>query len=129
MTTKSSLDLHSYWMPFTANRQFKSAPRILVSAKGMYFQSDEAREILDGTAGLWCVNAGHSHPRIVEAVQQQVATLDYSPAFQMGHPQVFQLANEVAELFPGDLNYAFFTNSGSESVDTALKIALAYHNV
>jgi beta-alanine--pyruvate transaminase len=129
MTTKSSLDLHSYWMPFTANRQFKSAPRLLVAAKGMYFQSDDGREILDGTAGLWCVNAGHGHPRIVEAVQRQVATLDYSPAFQMGHPQIFQLANEVTNLFPGDLNYAFFTNSGSESVDTALKIALAYHHV
>jgi beta-alanine--pyruvate transaminase len=128
MTTKSSLDLRSYWMPFTANRQYKSAPRVFVSAKGMYYRSDDGREILDGAAGLWCVNAGHSHPRIVEAVQEQVQTLDYSPAFQMGHPKAFQLADEVARLFPGDLNYAFFTNSGSESVDTALKIALAYHH-
>jgi beta-alanine--pyruvate transaminase len=127
MTTK--LDLNSYWMPFTANRQFKSAPRIFVSAKGMYYRTDDDREILDGTAGLWCVNAGHSHPRIVEAVQEQVKTLDYSPAFQMGHPQAFQLASELADMFPGDLNYAFFTNSGSESVETALKIALAYHQV
>jgi beta-alanine--pyruvate transaminase len=109
-------DLKSYWMPFTANRQFKSAPRLLVSAKGMYYTSADGRSILDGTAGLWCVNAGHGDQRIVEAVQKQVAELDYSPAFQMGHPKAFELANRVAKLMRADLDYVFFTNSGSESV-------------
>jgi beta-alanine--pyruvate transaminase len=122
-------DLKSYWMPFTANRQFKSAPRLLVSAKGMYYTSADGRSILDGTAGLWCVNAGHGDQRIVEAVQKQVAELDYSPAFQMGHPKAFELANRVAKLMRADLDYVFFTNSGSESVETALKIALAYHRL
>src|SRR4029077_11424393 len=122
-------DLKSYWMPFTANRQFKSAPRLLVSAKGMYYTSAGGRPILVGTAGLWCVNAGHGDPRIVEAVQKQVAELDYSPAFEMGHPKAFELANRVAKLMPADLDHVFFTNSGSESVETALKIALAYHRL
>jgi beta-alanine--pyruvate transaminase len=127
MTPLSSVELDSLWMPFTANRQYKAAPRLLVSAAGMYFTEADGRTILDGIAGLWCVNAGHCHPKIVQAVQSQVAALDYAPPFQMGHPGAFQLAHRLAQLAPGDLNQVFFTNSGSESVDTALKIALAYH--
>jgi len=122
---KNSMD--AYWMPFTANRQFKASPRLFVSAKGMYFKTDDGRDVLDGIAGLWCCNAGHAQPRIIEAVQRQVAELDYSPAFQMGHPRQFELASRLADLMPGRLNHVFFTNSGSESVDTALKIALGYH--
>jgi beta-alanine--pyruvate transaminase len=116
-------------MPFTANRQFKGAPRLIVSAEGMYYTSDDGRRILDGTAGLWCCNAGHAHPKIVAAVREQVGRLDYAPAFQMGHPLSFEAAARVAGMLPGDLDRVFFTNSGSESVDTALKIALAYHRV
>jgi beta-alanine--pyruvate transaminase len=122
-------DLDSYWMPFTANRHFKTAPRILSSAKGMYFKTDDGRDILDGTAGLWCVHAGHTHPKIVNAIQQQAAQLDYGPAFQMGHPKAFELSSRAVQLAPGNLNHIFFTNSGSEAVDTALKIALAYHRL
>jgi beta-alanine--pyruvate transaminase len=129
MQNTAASDLESYWMPFTANRQFKKAPRLLIAAKGMYYTSADGRQILDGTAGMWCVNAGHGNRRIVEAVQNQVAELDYSPAFQMGHPKAFELANRVAQLMPGDLDHVFFTNSGSESVETALKIAIAYHRV
>lgn len=120
-------DLASLWMPFTANRQFKADPRLLVSASGMYYVSDDGRRILDGTAGLWCCNAGHAHPAISEAIARQVKTLDFAPGFQMGHPAAFEAASQLALLLPGDLNRVFFTNSGSESVDTALKIALAYH--
>ncbi|WP_448188327.1 aminotransferase class III-fold pyridoxal phosphate-dependent enzyme [Azospirillum sp. sgz301742] len=120
-------DLAAYWMPFTANRQFKSAPRLLVSAEGMHYTSHDGRRILDGTAGLWCCNAGHARPKIVEAVQRQVREMDYAPPFQMGHPRQFSLATRLAALMPGDLDHVFYTNSGSESVDTALKIALAYH--
>ncbi len=122
-------DLEAFWMPFTANRQFKQKPRMLVRAEGMHYTSHDGRRILDGTAGLWCVNAGHARPKIVEAVQQQVRELDYAPAFQMGHPKVFALANQVAALAPEGLDHVFFTNSGSEAVDSALKIAIAYHNV
>ncbi|SDH47452.1 aspartate aminotransferase family protein [Roseospirillum parvum] len=121
------LNLAAHWMPFTANRQFKAAPRLLVSAKDMHYTSHDGRQVMDGTAGLWCVNAGHARPRIVEAVQKAVATLDYAPAFQFGHPGAFELASRLADMMPGDLDHVFFTNSGSESVDTALKIALAYH--
>ncbi len=117
----------AYWMPFTANRQFRERPRLLESAEGMHYRSDDGREILDATAGLWCCNAGHSRTRIVEAVQKQIAKLDYAPSFQMGHPLVFELAERLAEIAPAPLKRVFFTNSGSESVDTALKIALAYH--
>ncbi len=117
----------SFWMPFTANRQFRKAPRMLVSAKDMHYVADDGRSILDGVAGLWCCNAGHCRPRIVEAVQRQVATLDFAPTFQMGHPLAFEAAERLGALFPDDLNQVFFTNSGSEAVDTALKIALAYH--
>ncbi|NJN85810.1 MAG: aspartate aminotransferase family protein [Leptolyngbyaceae cyanobacterium SL_7_1] len=128
-TGASREDLEAFWMPFTANRQFKANPRLFVSAKDMYFTTEDGRQVLDGTAGLWCVNAGHCRPKIVEAIQQQVATLDYAPAFQMGHPGAFQLADRLAKLAPGDLNHVFFVNSGSEAVDTALKIAIAYHRV
>lgn len=117
----------AFWMPFTANRQFKQSPRLLASASGMHYRSVDGREILDGTAGLWCCNAGHGRSRIVEAIRQQAGTLDYAPNFQMGHPLPFVLAERLAEIAPGDLRHVFFTNSGSESVDTALKIALAWH--
>jgi beta-alanine--pyruvate transaminase len=122
-------DIESQWMPFTANRQFKAAPRMIVAAQGMYYTSHDGRRILDGTAGLWCCNAGHAHPKIVEAVREQVGRLDYAPGFQIGHPLAFEAAARVAGMLPGDLDRVFFTNSGSESVDTALKIALAYHRV
>src|SRR5216684_3681312 len=114
-------------MPFTANRQFKAQPRLLVGAKGLHYTTADGRRILDGTAGLWCCNAGHGHPKIVAAIQRQAAEMDYAPAFQMGHPKAFELAARVAALLSGDLDHVFFTNSGSEAVDTALKIALAYH--
>jgi len=120
-------DLDAYWMPFTANRQFKAAPRMLVAAKDMHYTTSDGRQILDGTAGLWCCNAGHGRPEIVEAIQKQAAEMDYAPPFQVGHPAAFELASRLTEIMPGDLNHVFFTNSGSESVDTALKIALAYH--
>jgi beta-alanine--pyruvate transaminase len=119
-------NLDSYWMPFTANRQFKAHPRLFVAAEGMHYITPDGRTVLDGTAGLWCCNAGHARPRIVQAVQNQVARLDYAPSFQMGHPLAFETAARVSALFPDDLNHVFFTNSGSESVDTALKIAIAY---
>ncbi len=119
----------AFWMPFTANRDFKQAPRLLQRAQGMHYFTPEGREVLDGTAGLWCVNAGHSRPRIVDAIQRQVATLDYAPPFQMGHPLAFELAERMVELSPPGLNRVFFTNSGSEAVDSALKIALAYHRL
>jgi len=125
----SAADLESYWMPFTANRQFKAAPRMLVKAEGMYYWTADGRKILDGFAGLWCCNAGHGRKPIVEAIQKQAATMDYAPAFQMGHPLAFELANRVVDLAPGKLDHVFFCNSGSEAVDSALKIALAWHRV
>lgn len=118
--------LEQFWMPFTANRQFKENPRMFVGAKDMHYTTADGRQVLDGTAGLWCCNAGHGRPRVVEAIQRQAAELDYAPAFQMGHPGAFELASRLAALAPADLNRIFFTNSGSESVDTALKIAIAY---
>jgi Adenosylmethionine-8-amino-7-oxononanoate aminotransferase len=120
-------NLDAFWMPFTANRQFKQAPRMLASAKGMYYTTTEGRKVLDATAGLWCVNAGHARPRIVEAIAAQAGELDYAPAFQMGHPKAFELASRLVGMMPSPLDHVFFTNSGSESVETALKIALAYH--
>ncbi|MGL4573874.1 MAG: aspartate aminotransferase family protein [Burkholderiaceae bacterium] len=120
-------ELQSYWMPFTANRQFKQSPRLLAKAQGMYYWDDQGRQILDGIAGLWCSNVGHNHPKVVEAIQKQAAVLDYAPPFQMANPLQFELANRVAEIAPGNLKKVFYTNSGSESVDTALKIAIAYH--
>lgn len=122
-------DLSAFWMPFTANRQFKQAPRMFVSAKDMHYTTSDGRKVLDGTAGLWCVNAGHCRPKITEAIQHQAAELDYAPAFQMGHPIVFELANRLVDLAPKGMDHVFFTNSGSESVDTALKMAIAYHRV
>ncbi|MSP82091.1 MAG: aspartate aminotransferase family protein [Alphaproteobacteria bacterium] len=122
-------NLESFWMPFTANRQFKANPRFLIDAKDMHYTSHDGRKILDGMAGLWCVNAGHGRREIIQAVQAQVAKLDFAPSFQMGHPGPFELAARLTALLPGDLDHAFFTNSGSEAVDTALKIALAYHRV
>jgi beta-alanine--pyruvate transaminase len=125
--TRQPEAMDAFWMPFSANRQFKANPRLLASAYGMFYRSVDGREILDGTAGLWCCNAGHARPRIVEAVRQQVATLDFAPTFQMGHPLPFALAERLAAIAPAHLNRVFFTNSGSEAVDTALKIAIAYH--
>ena len=121
--------LDAYWMPFTANRQFKKNPRLFVKAQGMHYWTDEGRQVLDAVAGLWCVNAGHNRPKIVQAIQQQAAEMDYAPPFQMAHPKAFELADKVAQLTPAGLNKVFFTNSGSESVETALKMALAYHRV
>ena len=122
-------DLSAFWMPFTSNRQFKTAPRMLVAARDMYYTSSDGRQVLDGTAGLWCVNAGHCRPKIVEAIAEQAAEMDYAPAFQMGHPKAFELANALVGIAPEGLNHVLFTNSGSESVETALKVALAYHRV
>ncbi|HCL61532.1 MAG TPA: aspartate aminotransferase family protein [Rhizobiales bacterium] len=122
-------DLEPYWMPFTANRAFKARPRLVARAKDMHYFTPEGRKLLDGAAGLWCTNAGHNRDPIVRAIQAQAAELDYAPAFQFSHPKAFELASRVAALAPGDLDHVFFCNSGSEAVDTALKIALAYHNV
>ncbi|KKB77903.1 omega amino acid--pyruvate aminotransferase [Devosia soli] len=116
-------------MPFTANRQFKKAPRMFVAAKDMHYTTSDGRQVLDGTAGLWCVNAGHARPKIVEAIANQAAELDYAPAFQMGHPKAFELANRIIDIAPKGLDHVLFTNSGSESVETALKVALAYQKV
>lgn len=115
-----------FWMPFTANRQFKASPRLLERAEGMYYTASDGRQVLDGTAGLWCCNAGHGRREISEAVSKQIARMDFAPTFQMGHPLPFELAETLAAISPEGLNRVFFTNSGSESADTALKIALAY---
>lgn len=113
-------------MPFTANRQFKKAPRMFVAASGMHYTTSDGRQVLDGTAGLWCCNAGHCRPRITQAIQAQAAEMDYAPAFQMGHPKAFELANRLVDIAPAGIDHAFFCNSGSEAVETALKIAIAY---
>lgn len=122
-------DLDAYWMPFTANRAFKQSPRMVVSAKDMHYFTSDGRAILDGTAGLWCANAGHSRAPIVAAIQAQAAELDFAPPFHFSHPKAFALASRIAAMTPGDLDRIFFTSSGSEAVDTALKIAIGYHNV
>src|SRR5437660_5509498 len=122
-------DLEAYWLPFTPSRAFKAAPRLIARAKDMHYYTPEGRAVLDGTAGLWCTNAGHNRDPIVEAIRAQAAELDYAPAFQFAHPKAFELASRVAALAPGELDHVFFCNSGSEAVDTARKIALAYHNV
>ena len=126
-TTPTALSLEAYWMPFTANRQFKQAPRMLARAEGMHFWTPEGRQILDGIAGLWCVNAGHARPKIVQAIQAQAAEMDFAPPFNMGHPKAFELAQRLVEIAPPGMNKVFYTNSGSESVETALKMAIAYH--
>jgi beta-alanine--pyruvate transaminase len=122
-------DLEAYWLPFTPNRAFKASPRLIARAKDMHYYTPDGRAVLDGTAGLWCTNAGHNREPIVAAIRAQAAELDYAPAFQFSHPKAFELASRVAALAPGDLDYVFFCNSGSEAADTALKIALAFHNV
>ncbi len=127
MPTAQALD--AFWMPFTANRQFKAKPRLLAKASGMHYWTPDGRQILDAVAGLWCVNAGHGRREIKEAVARQLETLDYAPPFQMGHPGAFELANRVTEIAPPGLDHVFFVNSGSEAVDTALKIAIGYHRV
>ena len=129
MPTTERADLEAFWMPFTANRQFKAQPRLLVRAEGMHYWTEDGRKVLDGVAGLWCVNAGHGRKEITEAVSKQLAAMEYAPPFQMGHPPGFELASRLVKLTPGDLDHVFFTNSGSEAVDTALKIAIAYHRL
>jgi beta-alanine--pyruvate transaminase len=124
---KNELDLSALWMPFTANRQFKKTPRLLVGARGMYYQTADGRDIVDGSAGLWCVNAGHGRAEIAQAAERQLLDLDYAPPFQMGHPGAFEFASRLTRITPPGLDRVFFVNSGSEAVDTALKIALAYH--
>ena len=123
----SNVEQSAFWMPFTANRQFKKSPRLLARAEGMYYWTTEGRQILDGQAGLWCVNAGHCRPKIVEALRRQAGEMDFAPTFQMGHPIAFEFAERLARIAPAGFSHVFFTNSGSESADTALKIALAYH--
>ncbi|HEX7741004.1 MAG TPA: aminotransferase class III-fold pyridoxal phosphate-dependent enzyme, partial [Sphingobium sp.] len=127
MSLKNRNDLSNYWMPFTANRQFKKAPRMLKGAQGMYYFTSDGRKVLDGAAGLWCCNAGHGDPRIVSAIQAQAARMDYAPPFQMGHEDAFALSSRLVGLAPPGFGQVFFSNSGSEAVDTALKMALAYH--
>ena len=122
-------DLSQFWMPFTSNREIKAAPRLLVSAKGMHYRSHDGRDILDGSAGLWCVNIGHGHPKVVEAIKAQTETLEFTPSFQFSQPLSFELAQKLSGMTPEGMDRIFYTNSGSEAVDTALKIALAYHRV
>jgi beta-alanine--pyruvate transaminase len=126
-TTAKPNDLSAFWMPFTANRQFKKEPRLFVGAKDMHYTTHDGRTVLDGTAGLWCVNAGHCRPKITEAIATQAGELDYAPAFQLGHPKAFELATRLVDLAPEGMDHVLYTNSGSESVETALKVALAYH--
>lgn len=128
-TEKTNDDLAAYWMPFTPNRVYKANPRILERAEGQFYYTSDGRKIRDGFSGLWCSNLGHCHPKITEAIKKQAGIMDYSTAFNYGHSQAFELANIVADQFPGDLNHVFFTNSGSEAVDTALKMAIAYHRI
>src|ERR1700761_7424677 len=118
-------DLEAFWIPFTPNRAFKKAPRLITRAKDMHYYTDDGRAVIDAAAGMWCCNAGHNRDPIVAAIQSQAAELDYAPAFQFPHPKAFELASRVAALAPADLDHVFFCNSGSEAVDTALKIALA----
>src|SRR5579872_6249569 len=128
-TTNVPNDLEAFFMPFTANRAFKAQPRMIARAKDMFYYTPENRAVLDAAAGLWCTNAGHNRDPIVQAIQAQAAQLDFAPTFQFGHPRAFELASRIAALAPADLDHVFFCNSGSEAVDTALKIALAFHNV
>ena len=121
-----TLSLDAYWMPYTGNRQFKRDPRIIVGAKGVWFTDDQGRQILDGHSGLWTSGLGHGHPEVSKAVAHQIETLDFCPPFQFGHPTAFELANRLKALMPEGLDYVFYTNSGSESADTSLKMARAY---
>jgi len=127
VSLSAGLDMSNFWMPFTANKQFKAAPRLLKGAKGMYYTTVDDRQVLDGSAGLWCVNAGHGRPEIIEAVRRQMTDMDFAPTFQMAHPLAFEAATRVAQVMPAGMDRIFFSNSGSEAVDTALKIAVAYH--
>ena len=127
MNESKPQSMSSFWMPFTNNRDFKAHPRLLVSAEGMYYKDVDGNAILDGTAGLWCVPCGHAQPKIVAAVSEMVGQLDFAPTFQMGHPAAFDLAEQLMEYTGHKFGHVFYTNSGSEAVDTALKIALAYH--
>jgi beta-alanine--pyruvate transaminase len=124
---RNSPTLANFWMPFTSNRRFKAAPRLLASAEGVWYRDIDGRRVLDGASGLWCVNAGHGRPEIADAVQRQLMTLDFAPTFSMGHPLAFETATAITEILPQGFDGVFFTNSGSESADTSLKIALAYH--
>jgi beta-alanine--pyruvate transaminase len=121
--------IEPYWLPFTANKAFRAAPRVIERADGHYYYTETGQKLLDSFSGLWCSNLGHNHPKIVEAIQKQAAKIDYSPSFNFGHPAVFELAQVVADQFPGELNHVFFVNSGSEAADTALKLAIAYHRL
>ena len=121
-----TLNLDAYWMPYTGNRQFKRDPRIIQSAQGVWFTDSDGRQVLDGHSGLWTTGLGHARSEITEAVSRQMAELDFCPPFQFGHPKAFELATKIADLMPGDLNHVFYTNSGSESADTSLKMARAY---
>jgi beta-alanine--pyruvate transaminase len=127
MLGHNDANYEAFWMPFTANRRFKAAPRIVVSASGMYYHTDDGRPIMDGTAGLWCVGAGHGRREIAEAVKAQLSRLDFAPAFQIGHPEPFRFTSRLASLAPGSLDHVFLTCSGSDAVETALKVALGYH--
>src|SRR5262245_10703317 len=124
-----ALNLEHYWMPFTDNRRFKARPKLVVSAKDMHFTTADGQQVLDGLATLWCVNAGHSRPRIVEAIGRQAGELDFAASFSLGHPLAFRLAERIAALAPKGMGHVFFTNSGSEAIDTALKIAIAWHRI
>ena len=127
MSALSTNQLEAFWLPFTPNSEFKRRPRVVARAEGMHYFDQDGRKILDSSAGLWCSNAGHCRAPIVKAIQEAAATLDFAPSFQFGHPKAFEAAAKIAALAPGDLNHVFFTNSGSESTDTAVKIAVAYH--
>ncbi|MGA1272400.1 MAG: aminotransferase class III-fold pyridoxal phosphate-dependent enzyme, partial [Burkholderiaceae bacterium] len=129
MNAPTDLTKPAYWMPFTNTRQYAQAPKQVVRAEGMYFITEDGRKVIDGLATLWCTNAGHCHPRIVEAMRAQIGELDFCSSFSMGHPKAFMAAERIADIAPEGMTQVFFTNSGSEAVDTALKIALAYHRV
>jgi beta-alanine--pyruvate transaminase len=124
-----TLNLEAYWMPFTDNRRFKARPKLVVAAKDMHFTTAEGRQVLDGLATLWCVNAGHARPRIVEAIRRQAGELDFAASFSLGHPLAFRLAERIAAIAPRGMGHVFFTNSGSEAIDTAMKIAIGYHRL
>src|SRR6266705_1060210 len=129
LSAASALNLDHYWMPFTDNRRFRAKPRLVAAAKDMYYTTVEGKQVLDGLATLWCVNAGHGRPRIVEAIRKQAGELDFASSFALGHPLPFRLAERICALTPPEMGHVFFTNSGSEAVDTAIKIAIAYHRL